>query len=121
MKPPISALAYCCVAIFLAACGPNKAELKKELYVIEAEMTQLNMTAYSLNSQMSQAELQTFFGGFAASYGAFGGDGQLALQGAGTALEAVDSYDRANYNMNQIKARWNTISARRDEILEQIR
>lgn len=121
MKHLLSTLALCCVAILVISCGPNKAELRRELLVIEGEMTQLNMTAYSLKSQMSRAEWQSFLGGFAATYGAFGGDGQLALQGAGTALEAVDNYDRANYSMKQIQARWNTLSARREEILKHLR
>lgn len=121
MNPILSTLALCFVAFVVTSCGPNKAELQRELHVIEGEMTQLNITAYNLKSQMSQAEWQSFFGGFAATYGAFGGDGQLALQGAGTALEAVDNYDRANYNLNQIQARWNTLSARRNEILKHLR
>lgn len=105
-------------ALLLSACGgPSKAELRAEQQQIEAEMMQLYWTAQSLKSQMSQAQWQQFFGGFAATFGTFNGDGQLALQGTGAAVDGIGSYDRANLNLQQIEQRFMALDHRRNEIL----
>ena len=104
--------------LLLSACGgPSKAELRAELQQIEGEMMQLYWTAQSLKSQMSQAQWQQFFGGFAATFGTFNGDGQLALQGTGVAVDGIGSYDRANLNLQQIEQRFMALDHRRNEIL----
>lgn len=102
-------------------CGPNKAQLRTELQQVEAEMTQLYWTAESLKSQMSQAQWQQFFGGFAATYGTFDGNGQLALQGTGVAVEGIGTYDRANMNLQQVQQRFMALDIRRNEIMNQLR
>lgn len=112
--------------LFFTACGgPGnaelRAELRDELQQVEAEMTQLYWAAESLKSQMGQAQWQQLFGGFAATYGTFDGNGQLALQGTGVAVEGIGTYDRANMNLQQVQQRFWALDTRRNEILSQLR
>lgn len=122
MKQALTVIALCVLTILLPSCGgPGKAELRQELQLIEGEMFQLNILAQNLRSQMNQAEWESFFGSFAAGYGAVRGDRVLTFQGGGTTLNATGNYNRANYNLQQVSARWGVLSKRRSQILKKLR
>lgn len=84
-------------------------------------MVQLEMVAYNLRSQMNQAEWQSFIGGFATGFGVVNGDGSLALSGGGAMASASGNYDRANYNLQHVQARYNVLAKQRFDILKQLR
>ena len=105
------------VGSLLVACGgPNEAELRAELQQIEGEMMQLEMMAYEFQSRMSQAEWQTFLGGFAAGFGLTSGNDQLTYSGGNAIAGASGDYDRARFNLQQIQGRYNQLAQRRIEI-----
>ena len=110
-------LVFAASSLLLTACGgPSKAELRAELQQIEGEMMQLEMMAYDARSRMSQAEWQSFVGGFAAGFGAVSGDGQMTFAGGNAVAGASGDYDRARFNLQQIQGRYNQLAQRRIEI-----
>ncbi len=72
-------------ALLLAACGPSDFELRSELRDIDTEMVAIQIAAGQHRSQMNQAEVDAFFGSFAAGYGATTGDYGLTGDGISTA------------------------------------
>lgn len=117
MKPLLFNLSSCLLALFLSACGgPSKAELRAEQAGIEQELMQIEMAANQLRAQVTQAEWQSFFGGFATSFGFFSGDNQTALQGAGVVANAAGNHDLATRNLQQLQVRYNQLAQRWNEI-----
>jgi hypothetical protein len=117
MIPILRTLLCSAILSLLPACGgPDTANLLAEKRAIEQELMQLELIANQMRAQMSQAEWQSFFGGFAAGFGIVGGDGQVALNGAGAVADAVGSYDAANLNLQQVQNRYNQLAQRWREI-----
>lgn len=113
----LRALVFSAALSLLPACGgPDRASLLAEQQAIEQDLMQLELLANQMRAQMSQAEWQSFLGGFAAGFGIVGGDGQVALTGAGTVVDAVGSYDAASMNLQQVQNRYNQLARRWREI-----
>lgn len=110
----------CALALLLTACGPSESELRAELRSIEAEMTQLGISAGQYRAQMSQAEFDTFVGSFAAGYGAVAGDYSLAGDGAVSAISANSQAEAAGRSLEQLRQRYSKLNQRREEILREL-
>ncbi|WP_035600603.1 hypothetical protein [Haloferula sp. BvORR071] len=108
------------IILLLAACGPNKSELRAELRSIQTEIAQLSIAARQHQAQMSSAEFDAFIGSFAAGYGAVSGDYDLANDGASTAYDASNQASAASYSLDQIRKRFEVLSKRRIEILKKL-
>lgn len=110
-------LAILAIAGLLAACGPDKSELRSELRAIDTELVGIRIAAEQHRAQMSQAEFDAFIGSFAAGYGAVSGDYDLAGDGASTAINAMNQADAASYSLDQLKRRHDQLAKRRAEIV----
>jgi hypothetical protein len=107
-------------ACLVPSCGPGEKELRAELKTIDAEILSLQIAARQYQSQMSQADFDAFIGSFAAGFGAVTGDGELAIDGSGTALDAAQQARAAGYSLDQISQRFDALSARQREILKDL-
>ncbi len=101
------------VALLLAACGPSDFELRSELRDIDTEMVAIQIAAGQHRSQMNQAEVDAFFGSFAAGYGDYG----LTGEGISTATNASRQYDLSAYSLDQLRTRFLKLGKRRAEIV----
>jgi len=109
-----------CAALILTACGPSESELRTELRQIDTELVAIQVAANQYRSQMNQAEIDAFFGSFAAGFGTTSGDYQLAGEGISAASDAVLQYDMSAYSLEQLQGRWQTLAWRRAEIIAQL-
>ena len=104
-------------ALLMAACGPSDSELRTELQQVDAELVAIQIAANQHRSQMSQAEVDAFFGSFAAGYGTTTGDYGLAGDGLHTATNASRQYDHSTWSLDQLQQRWLALGKRRTQIL----
>lgn len=115
--PPLLLL----LSFTLISCGPNEEELRAELRTVDLKLTTISAAANRYRAQMNQAEIDAFFGSFAAGYGATSGDYGLARDGYNTASQASFQYDVSSLSLNQLMSEHRTLLARRREILEALR
>ncbi|MCP5545249.1 MAG: hypothetical protein H7A49_15240 [Akkermansiaceae bacterium] len=120
MKPVIRLTLLIAATFLISACGPDEAQLRAELNGIEQEMLVLRTAAYQHQSAMDKAQFDAFISGFATTYGAMDGDYELAGQGVGGAIDAVNRADVAGYTLDQIQQRYNVLAQRREEILRSL-
>lgn len=106
---------------FLVSCGPDRAQLRAELSSIESELAQISSAAQQHRSAMSEAEVDSFIGSFAAGYGAVSGDGDLVGDGAATAARSIQQYDHSSDSLEQLRRRYDSLSKHRDTILSVLR
>lgn len=109
------------MAAVLTACGPSKSQLQARLNQVETEMCQLEMKAQAQRSLMNDAEFASFIGGFAVGFGLVTDNGGLASQGGGAIDEANSQSNNARATLEQIRSRYNTLAAQREELLMKLR
>ena len=109
------------ITSILASCGPSEKELRTELREIDSKLTAINFEAKKYRAQMNQAEIEVFFGAFAAGYGATSGDYGLAVDGYNTATQATRQHDFSSYSLDQLRSRQQKLLKRRTEILDKLK
>ncbi|MES2658854.1 MAG: hypothetical protein V4689_09560 [Verrucomicrobiota bacterium] len=117
---PMKQIIILAFSLLIAACGPNKTQLRSELQSIDSEMVNLRIAAEQHRSKMDQAEYVAFIGSFAAGYGATSGNYELAGDGADTAVRSSRQYDASSYSLDQLKQRYEVLAKRRTEIVKQL-
>jgi Ni,Fe-hydrogenase I small subunit len=108
------------LAALLASCGSSKSELRAELQSIDREIMAIRIAVNQHRSQMSQSEVDAFFGSFAVGYGARSGDYGLAVEGAVTTNDAFRKYDSSAYSLEQLKERYIALGKRRMQVAHKL-
>lgn len=108
------------LALLLAACGPDKAQLQSELQSIDAEMLDLRLAAEQHRARRDEAEYSVLVGSFAAGYGATSGDYELAGEGVDAAVHSSRQHDTSSRSLDQLTQRHEQLAKRRAEIVAQL-
>ena len=106
--------------VLLSSCGPSEEELRAELREINGELMAINIAANRYRAQMNQAEVDAFFGSFAAGYGATSGNYGLAHDGYSTASNATYQYDVSSYSLDQLRSRQANLLKRKIKVIEKL-
>ena len=109
------------ISLLVTSCGPSEEELRAELRAIDGELMAIRIAANRYRAQMNQAEVDAFFGSFAAGYGTTSGDYGLALDGVGTASAAMQQYDVSAYSLDQLYSRNMELMKRKLQIQQKLK
>lgn len=104
-----------------AASGPDRQQLQTELARVEAEGFQLSREAQALRSVISGAQYSQILGTSAALWGVAQDDGGLAWDGVATLNSAAIDEQQALQALKQISERLERLTARRTQLLQQLR